>query len=109
MPTLRFHGFESDKIKEVSVAMVKELATLCEIPEDYFNLEIIQSKFIDQGEYVAGFPIVEVHAFKREDSVEDEFAKIVCRYVQSVGYAESELYFIHLQARHYYNTGTPYA
>ena len=109
MPTLRFHGFDAEKIKAISSDMTQELATLCEIPTDYFNLEVMQSQFIEMGNYTAGFPIVEVHAFQRDAAVEDQFAQIVCRYLQREGYAESELYFIHLQPRHYYNNGTPYA
>ena len=108
MPTLRFHAIDAETIRTISTEMVATLATLYDIPVDYFNLEIIQSQFIEQGEYVNGFPIIEVHAFKRDTALEDQFAKIVCSYLQQNGYPDIELYIIHLQARHYYNNGNSY-
>ena len=108
MPTLRFHAVEQAKLQSVSSAMIAELAAMLDIPTDHFNVELIQSIFLDTEGSCAGFPIVEVHAFKRDVAIEDSFAECVSRYMQAAGYAESELYFIHLEPRHYYFNGKHY-
>ena len=108
MPTLRFHAVDKERLRPVAGAMIGELAELLSIPTDYFNVEVIASTFFDTEGECAGFPIIEVHAFKRDEELEDAFAKCATRYMQQIGYSESELYFVHLAHRHYYNNGEHY-
>lgn len=108
MPTLRFHAVSSEKLLTVYNSLIKELKIIFQVPEDYFNIEIIKSEFISEGEIKDGFPLVEVCAFKREDNVQDEAAKCISAHLRTAGYHDSEVYFTFPEKRYYYGNGEHY-
>ena len=105
MPTLRFHGVETEKFCKISQELHEELMTIYEVPADYINLEIIKSDYIIDSKVTPGFPIVEVCAFKRDDEIQDLVAKVVAHYLTLAGYDESELYYSFAEPRYYYGNG----
>ncbi|MEG0948514.1 MAG: DUF1904 family protein [Bacteroidales bacterium] len=108
MPTLRFHAVETADLLPVSEKMLHELMDIYQVPADYINIEIVRSEFIVEGKVRAGFPMVEVCAFKRGDEVQDAVARCVCEYLKKAGYPESELYFSYPEPRSYYGNGEHY-
>ncbi|MGL5681503.1 MAG: DUF1904 family protein [Marinifilaceae bacterium] len=108
MPTLRFHAIDQDRLLKVSANLLDDLVHIVQVPEDYFNFEVIRSACIIRNQIGDGFPIVEILAFQRDIEVEDQMAKAVTKHLQRAGYPDSEVYFIHLEKRHYYNNGEHY-
>lgn len=108
MPTLRFHGTDSEKLAQVSSELHEQLSNIYAVPIDYITLEVIHSTFLFQGEEYKSYPLVEVIAFKRPDELEDKVAKTVHTALNKAGYKESELYFSYTEKRHYYGNGEHY-
>lgn len=108
MPTFRFHAIEAEKLMTMSSDLLDELIEIFQVPEDYFNFEIVHSSFINRNRLSAGFPIVEVLAFERDVEIEDRTAVAVSKYLKRIGFEDSELFFIHLKPRNYYNNGEHY-
>ena len=108
MPTLRFHAISEKNLQSVAISLLNDLMNLYQVPADYINIEVIQSKFIVGGELNAGFPLVEVIAFKRPDAIQDAVAKTVYTHLLQAGYPESELYFTYPEPRSYYGNGEHY-
>jgi hypothetical protein len=105
MPTLKFSAVESKKICSISKSLVDELQMLLDCPRDYFNIESVQSVFIKDGEYVDGYPFVEISWFDRGQELQDKVAEIVTRYVHSLGYDDVDVIFTILQKERYYENG----
>lgn len=108
MPTFRFHAIDPEKLLTISSKLLDELKVIFDVPEDHFNFEVIHSSFINRDRIEAGFPIVEVFAFQRDNAIEDQAAVAVAKHLKRIGYDDSELFFIHLEPRHYYNNGQHY-
>lgn len=105
MPMLRFKGIKVDNVCKVSKELIDELQELIQCPRDYFSLEVIQSVYIKDGEIVEGAPVVEVSWFDRGQEVQDKAAKIITKYINSVGYQEVDVIFFLLEESRYYENG----
>lgn len=105
MPSLKFKAMDSEKIKVVSKELVDELQSLLQCPRDYFNIEIAQSLYVRDGEYVSGYPMVEVAWFERPQEIQDQAAKIITKFVNKAGYDSVDVIFTLLQENNYYENG----
>jgi hypothetical protein len=105
MPTLRFRAVEPKKICNISKILVDELQVLLDCPRDYFNIESVQSIFINDGEYVEGYPFVEIAWFDRGQEIQDKAAEIVTKHIHSIGYSNVDIIFTILQKEKYYENG----
>lgn len=105
MPVLRLKSIEDKKACAVSKALIDELQELLKCPRDYFSIELVQSKFIEDGEFVNGPPMVEISWFDRGQELQDTVAKIITKYINSVGYKDVDVIFHHLEKSRYYENG----
>src|SRR4051794_2724618 len=104
MPQLIFKGITVEKVKKISTPLVMELANLCQCETDNFTLEIIQSTFVFNQNEVEGFPFIEVKWFDRGQEIQDQFAGIITKHLQSIGISELEVAFsIFLESAYYLN------
>ncbi|WP_442600043.1 DUF1904 family protein [Neobacillus sp. D3-1R] len=104
MPQLIFKGITVDQVKKISTPLVQELAELCDCDTDNFTLEITHSTFVFNQEEVPGFPFIEVKWFERGQDIQDEFANITTKHIQSLGIAEVEIAFtVFLESAYYLN------
>lgn len=105
MPQLKFKSIEGKKLINISKSMIDEMENIIKCPRDYFSLEVIESKFIFDGEYVNGNPTVEVAWFDRGQEVQDEVAKVITRNINSIGYENVDVIFTALCENKYYENG----
>jgi hypothetical protein len=105
MPSLRFRAIDPKKICDISKVLVDDLQELLECPRDYFNIESLQSVFIRDGEYVNGYPFVEIAWFDRGQELQDRAAEIITRHIHSIGYSDVDIIFTILQKENYYENG----
>lgn len=104
MPMLKFRGISKEEVINKSKQLVDELAECIECPRDYFTLEIIDSKYVFDGEYVEQPSIIEVAWFHRGQEVQDKVAKIITEFFK--GNREYlEVFFIKLKEESYYENG----
>ncbi|MEG1587480.1 MAG: DUF1904 family protein [Bacteroidales bacterium] len=108
MPTLRFHAVPTERLLPVSKSLLQELMLIYQVPADYFNIEVIKSDFIVEGEVKEGFPLVEVCAFKRPDEIQDAVARTIYLHLCQAGFQDSEVYFTYPDPRSYYGNGEHY-
>lgn len=105
MPILRLRAIEPKKICTISKGLVDELQDLIKCPRDSFTLEAVQSEFIKDGEFVDGYPLVEISWFDRGQEIQDKTAGIITKYVQSIGYDDVDVVFKALDKNKYYENG----
>lgn len=105
MPTLKFKAIDSEKVRLSSKDLISELEALLKCPRSYFTLELMQSLFVADGEFVGGAPVVEVAWFDRGQSIQDETAKIITKHVNYMGYPEVDVIFTYLDPKCYYENG----
>jgi len=105
MPVLKLKSIKDQKACAISKSLIDELQELLQCPRDYFSIELVESKFIMDGEFVDGPPIVEVSWFDRGQVVQDTAAKIITKYLNSVGYKSVDVIFHHLEESSYYENG----
>lgn len=105
MPSLKFKAMEPEKIRKVSKDLIDELQNLLQCPRDYFSIEIAQSLYVSDGEFVKGYPKVEIAWFERPQEIQDESAKIITRFVNKMGYNSVDVIFTMLQKEKYYENG----
>jgi hypothetical protein len=105
MPLLRLKSIDAKKACTISKALIDELQELLQCPRDYFNIEIIQSLFIKDGEFVGGNPEVEVSWFDRGQEIQDQTAKIITKYINQIGYKNLDVIFEVLEKNRYYENG----
>ncbi|ULT54451.1 DUF1904 domain-containing protein [Neobacillus drentensis] len=104
MPQIIFKGISVDEVKKISSSLVLELAHLCQCETDNFTLEIIHSTFVFNQNEVEGFPFIEVKWFDRGQEIQDQFAGIITKQLQSIGISELEVAFtIFLESAYYLN------
>ncbi|PLS09593.1 DUF1904 family protein [Neobacillus cucumis] len=104
MPQLIFKGLSVDQVKKISIPLVEELAGLCHCDTDNFSLEIPNSTFVFNQAEISAFPFIEVKWFERGQEVQDQFANIITKHVQSLDIPEVEVAFtVFLEAAYYYN------
>jgi hypothetical protein len=105
MPTLKFKGIEVTNICKASKDLIDELQELIKCPREYFTLAVDQSIYIMDGEIVEGSPKVEISWFDRGQEMQDKAAKVVTKYVNSMGYKEVDVVFTLLDKSRYYENG----
>ena len=105
MPQLKFRGVEVSDVCKVSTGMVQEMQELLQCPKNYFTLECINSVYIMDGEIVKASPTVEIAWFDRNQEVQDAMAKIITKYIHSVGYKDVDVIFSVLEKKKYYENG----
>jgi len=105
MPQLKVRGVEVNDLCKISVDMVQEMQELLQCPKNYFTLECINSTYIMDGEIIKAYPTIEVAWFDRGQEVQDTMAKIVTKYVHSVGYKDVDVIFTVLEEKRYYENG----
>lgn len=105
MPALKFKAIAPKKISAISKNLVDELQEIVQCPRDYFILEATESVFIQDGEFVKGYPVVEVSWFDRGQETQDKVAKTITKHIHSLGYANVDVIFIPLDTNKYYENG----
>lgn len=107
MPTLRFHSVDAERIFAVSTLLLEDLTSIFKLAADDIGIEIIESKFIENGQFTNSYPMVEVIAFKRDDAVLDAAARAINLRLKQIGYEYSEVFYSFPQPRFYYCDGEP--
>lgn len=107
MPHLRFRGVSRDTVKHISKTLVDTLAPMTDSPKDDFTLEFIPAEFVQQGQVVAGFPLVEVLWFERPLAVQDRVAAAITEALRARLGEEADItvVFTRLEGRNYYENG----
>jgi len=105
MPILTMRAMECNKICSISKNLIDELEELLKCPRDYFNIEVVNSTYIKEGEIVKGYPIVDISWFDRGQELQDRVAEIVTKYIHSCGYTDVDIIFHVLSENSYYENG----
>lgn len=105
MPALRLKSIDSKKVLTISKDLIDELQKLIQCPRNYFSIEIAQSSFIMDGEFVDGPAAVDVSWFERGQEIQDNAAKIITKYINSIGYENVDVIFHTLVENRYYENG----
>lgn len=105
MPALRLKSIDYKRVLANSKTLIDELKKLIQCPRDYFSIEVAPSSFIKDGEFVDGPPEVEVFWFDRGQEVQDKSAKIITKYINSIGYESVDVIFHTLEESRYYENG----
>jgi len=105
MPALKLKAIDENKALSVSKQLIDELQELIQCPRDYFSIELVQSKFIMDGMFVEGPQMVDVFWFDRGQETQDEAAKIITKYINSIGYKNVDIIFHSLEKDKYYENG----
>ncbi len=105
MPMLRFKAIETKDVCTISKKLIDELQELIQCPRDYFSLSVDRAEYVRDGEIVKGEPIVEVSWFDRGQEIQDKAAKVITKYVNSVGYTSLDVIFFVLDESKYYENG----
>ena len=105
MPHLLIRGIKAEKMAEISVPLLEELAEICQCGTDNFKIECLHSTGVFAGKVTDSFPFVEVVWFERGQEVRDRFAQAVTRHVHSLGVPEVEISFSLFQRDSYYSNG----
>lgn len=105
MPALIFKGIQGKKLITISKVLVDELEEVIKCPRDYFSLEVVETKFIKDGCYVEGSPMVEVSWFHRGQEIQDKTAKIITKNINDIGYKCVDVVFRTLEEKNYYENG----
>lgn len=105
MPMMKFKAIEVADVCKISKYLIDELQELIQCPREYFNLAVDQSVYINDGEIVKGAPVVEVSWFDRGQEIQDKAAKIITKYVNSIGYESVDVVFLIFVESRYYENG----
>jgi hypothetical protein len=108
MPQLIIRGMKKEHIQAISKTMVDELTSIVGCPRDYFTIELLESRFIQDGLEVTGSPLIQVNWFDRGQTVQDAAAQAIDRAVRSAGYEQIEIFFVVLDEARYYENGKHY-
>ncbi|MGI8386818.1 DUF1904 family protein [Robertmurraya sp. P23] len=109
MPFLLIRGISVEQVKSISQPLVEDLANLCACGTDNFTLEVVNSTFVFDGKVVPGYPFIEVKWFERGLDIQNEFASIITKQVQSLGIPEVEVAFNTFKESSYYLNGKSFA
>ncbi|NWQ44083.1 DUF1904 family protein [Bacillus sp. EB106-08-02-XG196] len=109
MPHIIIRGVSVDQVKTISSSLVLGLADLCVCETDNFTLEIVQSTYVFDGDEVQGYPLIEVKWFERGQEIQDQFASIITKHIQSLGIPEVEVAFSTFLKSAYYLNGKSFA
>ena len=109
MPHLFIRGVSIDQVKTISPSLVQDLADLCACGTDNFTLEIVNSTYVYDGKEVPCHPLIEVKWFERGQEIQDQFAEIITKYLQTLEILEVEVAFSTFQESAYYLNGKSFA
>ena len=105
MPALVLKSIDSKKALTISENLIDELQELIQCPRDYFSIEVSQSSFIMDGEFVDSLPMVDVIWFDRGQEIQDKVAEVINKYINSIGYKNLDIIFHVLEKNKYYENG----
>ena len=105
MPALILKAINENKVLTISKELIDELQELIQCPRDYFSIEVTQSKFVMDGKFVEGPPMVDVLWFDRGQEIQDSAAEIITKYINSIGYKNVDVIFHVLNGKNYYENG----
>lgn len=106
MPFLRFHSTDAGKLSEISRKMTDLIQETLQCPREHIVLEVIHSEIVCDGAINCGdWPFVEISYFQRSRDLHDKVAQIVSSCLQEIGYTDSDVYFLYLDPRNYYENG----
>lgn len=107
MPQLTVRGIDPNHMKNISGALLEELAGICECGKDNFTIDCLDVTSVFEGETVATFPFIEVAWFDRGASVRNRAAEAITRHVREgeAGIAEVEVAFKVYSEEAYYING----
>jgi hypothetical protein len=105
MPQIIIKNMSITDVKNMSKQMIDELAVIVDCPREYFTIEVIESKFIIDGDIVKKDPFVQVNWFDRGQDVQDKAAEVITKHICDVGYGNAEIFFIILERNNYYENG----
>ena len=108
MPQLIIRGMKKEHIQAISTTLVDELTGIVGCPRDYFTLELLETRFIQDGLEVTGGPFIQVNWFDRGQAVQDAAAQAIDRAVRGAGYGHIEIFFVVLEEARYYENGKHY-
>lgn len=102
MPFLRFKGFDSQFLREISPELVEDFSQLAQVSKEKVKVESIQV------EVIANSPLsVEIYMFPREQSKHDAIAKRIHDLLSKHGYTQVHIFFVLLSPSLYYREGQP--
>lgn len=105
MPSLKLKEIEVKKALEISKDLVDELQEVIKCPRDYFTISVDKGIYISDGEIISGLAVVEVYWFDRGQEVQDKAAKVITKYIHSIGYENVDVIFFVLEESRYYENG----
>lgn len=105
MPMIKFKAIETKDVCSVSKNLIDELEELIKRPRENFSLSVDQSVYVKDGEVVKGGPVIEVLWVDRSQEIQDKAAKIITKYMNSVGYPNLDIIFFALDKSKYYKNG----
>lgn len=105
MPLLTLRAIDMDKARKISKELIDDLQQAAQCPREYFSIEVTQSRYISDGEFVDGNPVVDVRCFDRGQEVQDKMAGIITKYIHSIGYESVDVIFTLLDNKTYYENG----
>jgi len=105
MPHIIIKGMDIAHTKQISKAMIDDLEGIIGSPRDYFTLEVIESRFIVDGDIIKKDPFIQINWFDRGQDVQDQTAACITKHIKQLGYAHIEIFFIILERKNYYENG----
>ncbi len=108
MPQIIVKGMKKEEIKEMSRTLTAGLAQIDGTPESYFTYEYIPAQFIQNGEDISLYPLVEVKMFDRGQDVKDRMAAAMTQAIREFGYEQIEIFFTFIGKPDYYENGEHY-
>lgn len=108
MPTLRFRAISKEKALQFAGQLTERLSIIFETPIDNISIELVDSIYIRDGKIdTAPYPIVEIIAFRRSDTIENKAAAEITETLRKYGYEYSEVIYFHPEKKDYYCDGLP--
>lgn len=109
MPQILVKGIEAKKVQTIVNPMIDELAPIINFPKDYFSIECVDRVMLKyEVGVVEDMPFVEVTYFNKDLTIEDGFAKVITKYIQSLGYENVDIIFNIMSEAKYYSNGEHY-
>lgn len=105
MPQLTIRGINPELVIEISGALVRQLAELCECGTDNFTFDCLQTVSGMDGKQVDTYPFVEVAWFERGSHTRDLLVDAITKHLKSAGVSEVEVAFKVYNEDGYYING----
>ncbi len=108
MPIFKFFSIPTEEILPIANALQVDLAKILNTNIDNITIQMFDADTIMNGEITPKvYPQVEVQLFPRSNEQYQEIAKCVTLYLNEIGYPESDLFFIELSTKTYFENGLP--